>query len=84
MYLMGVDMPVDAIRAQIIEAIDILVHLGRTKKGNRVILEINELLDIRDGGYLLNRLYYRDENFNLVESGKLKNRVKLNLQATGV
>lgn len=60
MYLMGSDIPIDAIRTQIVEAIDIMIHLGRLGNGKRMVLEIGELIDYRDGGYVINDLFRTD------------------------
>ena len=61
MYLMSANLPMDAIRAQIVEGIDIMVHLGRTREGRRMVLEIQELIDYSDGAYELNPLFVLNE-----------------------
>ena len=43
MVLMGVDMPLSAIKGQIAAGIDIIVHLGRMRDRTRKILEICEV-----------------------------------------
>lgn len=78
MYLMGNSIPIDAIRAQIVEGIDILVHLGRTDAGRRRVFEIQELIDFKDGNYVLNPLFVLDGELNLVRTdNELKNNSKL-------
>lgn len=57
MVLMGVKLPLDAIRAQIASGIDILVHLGRLRDGSRKVLDIAELLDYENGEFCMNPLY---------------------------
>lgn len=57
MVLMGVELPLEAIRAQIASGIDILVHLGRLRDGSRKVLDIMELTDYREGSFYLNPLY---------------------------
>lgn len=57
MFLQAADFPLDAIRRQIAEGIDIMVHLGRTADGSRRVLEISEVLGILDGQVALNRLF---------------------------
>jgi len=69
MYLMSAQIPMDAIRAQIVEGIDVLVHLGRLGKGRRMVMEIQELLDYENGKYVLNPLFQMDENQNLTATG---------------
>ena len=44
MVLMGMDIPMKAIRSQIASGIDILVHLGRLRDRSRKVLEISEIL----------------------------------------
>ena len=78
MYLMGVQIPMDAIRAQIVEGIDLMVHLRRMDDGRRRVVEVQELLDYRDQQYQLNPLYVLDEQQKLVSTGNtLKNTWKL-------
>ncbi len=76
MYLMSAKIPMDAIRAQIVEGIDILIHLGRMEDGRRMVMEVKELLDYQDGKYLLNPLFSLDENRCLNPTGNqlIRNR----------
>ena len=71
MVLMGMDMPVTAIRGQIASAIDIIVHLGRLRDKTRRVLEIVEVLDYKDGIIGMNTLYQfkeygEDENKKII------------------
>ena len=43
MILMGMDLPLPAIRGQLASGIDIIVHLGRLRDRTRKLLEISEL-----------------------------------------
>lgn len=61
MVLMGVDMPVSAIRGQIAAGIDIIVHLGRLRDKSRRVLEIVEILGYEGGEILINPLYRFNE-----------------------
>lgn len=84
MYLMSANLPMDAIRAQIVEGIDIMVHLGRTREGRRMVLEIQELIDYSDGAYELNPLFVLNDDMELEATGnKLKNRSKLQFRGAG-
>ena len=69
MYLMGADIPIDAIRAQIVEGIDICVHLARTQDGMRRVMEVQELVDYKDGNYVLNPIFTMDADGELKETG---------------
>lgn len=57
MVLMGMDMPVSAIRQQISSAIDIIVHLGRLRDKSRRVLMIAEVGGILSGQIQLNTLF---------------------------
>ncbi len=81
MYLMSGQMPMDAIRAQIVEGIDVMVHLGRLEGGARRILEIQELIGFEKDNYVLNPLYLLDKDQRLMATGNsLKNTGKLRLK----
>lgn len=62
MVLMGMDMPLDAIRRQIYSAIDFIIHLGRLRDGTRKILEIAELYKNPEQGRELHILYQFEES----------------------
>ena len=69
------------IRDRIIEGIDVMLHLGRMADGSRKLIEISELLGYEDDRYILNRLFYLDDNMELQYTGnKLKSRDKLKLK----
>lgn len=57
MVLMGMDIPLLAIRQQIASAIDIIIHTGRLKDGTRKVLEIAEVIGMKDGEIELQPLY---------------------------
>lgn len=57
MVLMGMDLPMAAIRSQIASGIDILIHLGRLRDRSRKVLYIYEVDGIKDGEIMLNPLY---------------------------
>lgn len=61
MVLMGMELPVSAIRAQIASGIDVLVHLGRLRDRTRKVLDIMELDGMEDGEIRLNPLYHFEE-----------------------
>lgn len=63
MVLMGMELPLPAIRAQIASGIDIMVHLGRLRDKSRRVLSIMELNGVKGGEICLNPLY------EFVESG---------------
>ena len=57
MVLMGMGMPLAAIRSQIASGIDILVHLGRMRDKSRKVLSITEVVDYKDKQIILNDIY---------------------------
>ena len=46
MVLMGMDLPLNAIRKQIVSGFDLMIHLGRLREGSRRVLEIAEPLSV--------------------------------------
>lgn len=61
MFLMGMDIPLTAIRKQIVSGIDIVVHLGRLRDGTRKVLEVTEVVDCEGENIRLNSLYQFEE-----------------------
>lgn len=57
MVLMGMDMPLDAIRRQIASAVDIIIHLGRLRDHSRKLLEIVEVVGYVNHEIVLSPLY---------------------------
>ena len=53
MYLMAMPLNVDAIRAQIAEAIDVMVHVERMEDGRRRVVEIVEIAGYHRGKFRL-------------------------------
>ncbi len=65
MVLMGMDLPLPAIRRQIASGVDIIVHLGRLRDKTRKMLEIDEVIGYKDGEVELAPLYlYRETGEN--------------------
>ncbi len=60
MFMQAADFPVDAIRAQISEGIDIMIHMSRMRDGSRKVVEIAELDDVRNGQIRTSSLYRMD------------------------
>lgn len=61
MVLMGMDLPMEAVRRQIASGLDILVHLGRLRDKSRKVLQIVEILGYKSGEILLNKLFEYEE-----------------------
>ena len=76
MVLMGMDLPLTAIRRQIASGVEILVHLGRDKNGHRRVEEIAEILGLEQEEVQLHTLYELQEE-RLVPKSPLLHRAKL-------
>ena len=64
MVLMGMELPLAAIRQQIASGLDVIVHLGRLRDKSRKVLEITEVVCCEQNEIKLNPL------FLFVESGE--------------
>lgn len=73
MVLMGMELPLPAIRSQIASGIDILVHLGRMRDKSRKVLSITEVLEYKDGEVKLNEIYrFIEDGDTTAVAGDLK------------
>lgn len=87
MALMGIELPVSAVRRQIASGLDILVHLGRMRDKSRKVLEIVEITGYRyeTEEILTHTLFEFEEGRSagdkltgsLVKKGELQQRKKL-------
>jgi len=79
MFLQGADFPTDAIRNQISEGIDIMVHMGRMADKKRKVLEIAEVMKNYEGGEIKTNSLFKYSGANgLVRTGaELINTEKL-------
>lgn len=77
LVLMGMDIPLEAIRQQIASAIDIVVHLGRLRDRSRKVLEICEVGQVEDGEIVLYPL------FRFEEEGESEGKIRGHLKNTG-
>ncbi len=81
MFLQAATFPVGAIRSQIAEALDIIIHLGKMPGNRRQVLEISEVVGIKDGNFVINNLFHYKLEKGLVPSGNLLfHQTKLQLQ----
>lgn len=81
MFLSVADYPMDAIRGQIAEAIDIIVHLARMPDSSRRIIEIVEIEAFDEGKFKINKLFQYKINAGLLPTGnQLQNRTKMELR----
>lgn len=71
MVLMGMDLPIQAIRGQIASGIQILIHLGRMRDCSRKVLNVDEIDGIKDGEILTHSIYRFKEIRQSEEEGKV-------------
>lgn len=61
MVLMGMELPLAAVRGQIASGVDIIVHLGRLRDRSRKVLEIAEIMGYENGEIQTQCLYRFEE-----------------------
>lgn len=83
MVLMGMDLPVSAIRQQIASGIDIIVHLGRLRDKSRRVLEIVEAIGYENDEIRLSVLYSFEEEGE-EKDGRIIGRLKRKEELTHV
>ena len=77
MYLAAAPFPIDAVRTQIVEAIDVIIHLGRMPDKSRRVLEIVEVEGFRQGRYSVNTLFSYHSEKGLIPTGnQMRNTIK--------
>jgi pilus assembly protein CpaF len=74
----GYEMPLRAIREQIVSAVDLIVHTARLKDGSRKIVSIVEVYGIEDDEVLT------QEIFTYVQTGIVDGKVEGHLKPTGI
>lgn len=61
MVLMGMELPLSAVRQQLASGIDIIIHLGRLRDKSRHVLEVVEVMECEEQQIRLNPLYLFEE-----------------------
>lgn len=91
MVLMGVELPLAAIRGQIASAIDIIIHLGRLRDRSRKVLSIQEVTGLDERGNVTLSVLYQFQETGVVDgkiTGKLEEinplKKKEKLRAAGL
>lgn len=73
MVLMGIEIPLPAIRRQIASGIDVIVHLGRMRDRSRKVLQVLEILGYDSAvGEIRTRVLYEFEESGVDENGKIQ------------
>ncbi len=77
MILMGMELPLAAVRRQIASGVDVIVHLGRLRDKSRRVMEITEIIGFADGEIVTKPVY------KFAENGEEKGRVLGSLEKVG-
>lgn len=75
MVLMGMEMPLSAIRKQIASGFDFMVHLGRLRDGSRHVLEVAEPVAFLEGEVKMQTIYQFEQN-GICRNGKVDGDLK--------
>lgn len=75
MFLMGMEMPIIAIRGQIASGFDLMIHLERTPSGRRRVCEIAEPLELQGGEIRMNTVFALVDE-KLTKVGKMSDEEK--------
>lgn len=85
LLLMNAGIPIEAVRRQIVSAIDYIVYLGRLMDGRRKLLELSEVMQKDNGEISLNKIYDFDLEKGLVKRGSpIKSLRKLEMAGVDV
>lgn len=80
MMLMGMEIPLSAIRRQIASGVDIIIHLGRLRDHSRKVLQIVEVVGMSQEDIQLSVLYeFAEEAGMLIRKGDLLHVEKLRM-----
>lgn len=77
LVLVHLNMPITAIRRQIVSGFDLFIHLGRLRDKSRKVLEISEMDGLKNGEVQLNPIFCYEEEQGLVFKNHLKHTEKL-------
>lgn len=91
MVLMGMELPLAAIKRQIASGIDLILHLGRLRDKSRKLLEVVEIIGFMEGEIMTQTLFEyqekgEDENGKIIGCLEKKSELfhKNKLQAAGI
>ena len=75
MVLMGMEMPISAIRKQIASGFDFMIHLGRLKDGSRRVLEIAKPIGFEEGEVQMKTIF-RFEQTGIGDDERIKGELR--------
>ena len=78
MVLMGMQLPLEAVRRQIASGTDIFIQLGRDREKKRKVMKITEVTGCEENGVCMQTLFERNDQTGALErSGELCHTAKL-------
>ncbi len=80
MVLGAAELPVSAIRNQIVSALDIIIHLARNRFGKRQVVEISEITGLADGEVQIVPLFSLNQGLNKEGKTDMLTRTAYQLQ----
>lgn len=84
MLMSGIEMPTRVLRAQIVGAINLIVHTERMRDGIRRVTEITEITGLEGEIITTHSLFTFEFQENIFDKEEGKNRIQGNFKATGV
>lgn len=84
MVLMGMELPLPAIRSQIASALDVMAHVARMRDRSRKVTAIEEVVGIENGEIVLRPLFSLDGEGELRKAGDLRCQEKLRRAGYGL
>lgn len=84
MILTAESFPLDAVRHQIVSALDLIVHLGRFHDMSRRVLEISEVTESTQGNVEMNQIFVFSEGSLRRTGNRLKNSSRLRMMSKEV
>lgn len=70
MVLMGLDIPLVAVKQQIASAVDVIIHLSRMHDGSRKVWKICEVVGMKNGEIRLNTLFEINDYHNALNNAR--------------
>lgn len=70
MVLMGLDIPLVAVKQQIASAVDVIIHLSRMYDGSRKVWKICEVVGMKNGEIRLNTLFEINDYHNALNNAR--------------
>lgn len=83
MILTAESFPLDAVRHQIVSALDLVVHLGRFHDMSRKVMEISEVIESQNGNVEMNQIFVYSDGALKRTGNRLKDSTRLMMRRKG-